>query len=128
LAFKIIHSTTIVLPVWKETLETLGLEVRLMPHDVATRWNSSGDMVDFAINYQEGIEVLTQKKNLGLREFELSDEEWAVLRELREILKDATLYFSRASPNLATVIPAMDHIDKEFTTYALDASSYSPPI
>ena len=72
---------------WKETLETLGLEVRLMPRDVATRWNSSGDMVDFAINYQEGIEVLTQKKNLGLREFELSDEEWAVLRELHEVLK-----------------------------------------
>ena len=45
-----------------------------------------------------------------------------------QILKDATLYFSRASPNLATVIPAMDHTDKEFTTYVLDASSYSPPI
>ncbi|KIM50294.1 hypothetical protein SCLCIDRAFT_34436 [Scleroderma citrinum Foug A] len=131
LAFKIIHLTTIVLPAWKETLETLGLEVHLMLHDVATHWNSSGNMVDFTINYQEGIEVLTQKKNLGLREFELSDEEWAVLRELCEvlkILKDTTLYFSCASPNLATVIPAMDHIDKEFTMYALDASSYSPPI
>ena len=87
LAFKIIHLTTIILPAWKETLETLGLEVHLMPCNVATRWNSSGDMVDFTINYQEGIEVLTQKKNLGLREFELSDEKWAVLRELREVLK-----------------------------------------
>jgi hypothetical protein len=31
-----------------------------------------------------------------------------------QILKDATLYFSRATPNLATVIPAMDEIDKRF--------------
>ena len=45
-----------------------------------------------------------------------------------QILKDTPLYFSCASPNLAMVIPTMDHIDKEFTTYALDASSYSPPI
>ena len=37
------------------------------------------------------------------------------------------MFFSRASPNLATVIPAMDHIDKVFTTCSLDAT-YSPPI
>ncbi|KAG1895195.1 uncharacterized protein F5891DRAFT_928028, partial [Suillus fuscotomentosus] len=33
------------------------------------------------------------------------------------ILKDATLYFSHATPNLVTVIPAMDHIDKMLTSY-----------
>ena len=37
------------------------------------------------------------------------------------------MFFSRASPNLVTVIPAMDHIDKVFTTCSLDAT-YSPPI
>lgn len=30
--------------------------------------------------------------------------------------KDATLFFSRGTPNLATVIPAMDHIDKVLAT------------
>ncbi|KAG1839855.1 hypothetical protein C8R48DRAFT_564769, partial [Suillus tomentosus] len=34
------------------------------------------------------------------------------------ILKDATLYFSHATPNLATVIPAMDHIDKMLMFYS----------
>lgn len=43
------------------------------------------------------------------------------------MLKQATLFFSRATPNLATVIPAMDHIDKVFSEYACN-SNYSPSI
>ena len=31
-----------------------------------------------------------------------------------QIFKDATLYFSRGTPNIATVIPAMDVIDGMF--------------
>jgi hypothetical protein len=43
-------------------------------------------------------------------------------------LKDATLYFSRGSPNLAAVIPAMDHIDTVFTNAALPSSNLNPAI
>jgi hypothetical protein len=46
---------------------------------------------------------------------------------LSQILKDATLFFSRGTPNLATVIPAMDHIDERFATDAMN-SSYEPAI
>jgi hypothetical protein len=35
-------------------------------------------------------------------------------------LKDATFFFSHSTPNLATVIPAMDHIDKMLTTSSLN--------
>ena len=38
-----------------------------------------------------------------------------------------TLFFSCSTPNLATVIPAMDHIDAHFTT-ASQNSKYSPSI
>lgn len=38
-----------------------------------------------------------------------------IVFSLPQILKDATEFFSRATPNLATVIPAMDHIDTFFT-------------
>ncbi|KAJ8585007.1 hypothetical protein M405DRAFT_689425, partial [Rhizopogon salebrosus TDB-379] len=44
-----------------------------------------------------------------------------------QILKDATLYFSRATPNLATVIPAMDHVDKMLTSYSRN-KKYLPSI
>jgi hypothetical protein len=36
------------------------------------------------------------------------------------VFKDATLFFSRATPSLATVIPAMDHIDETLTTQSRD--------
>jgi hypothetical protein len=35
---------------------------------------------------------------------------------LWQVFKEATLFFSQATPSLATVIPAMDHIDETLTT------------
>ncbi|TFK59950.1 hypothetical protein BDN72DRAFT_729660, partial [Pluteus cervinus] len=43
------------------------------------------------------------------------------------IFKDATLFFSRKTPNIAMVIPAMDHIDTHLAT-AATSSSYSVAI
>ncbi|KAI5985181.1 hypothetical protein EDD15DRAFT_2113745, partial [Pisolithus albus] len=45
-----------------------------------------------------------------------------------QILKDATLFFSCGTPNLAMVIPAMDYIDKVFTTGMLDEERFDPSI
>jgi len=121
-------------------------------------------MVDVGIDYREAVDGITQRRDLGLRTFKLSDHEWEVLGELRDvlkvtwphaghvslikqtnkqILKDAMLYFSRGStyiptntmkeqpvcsiPNLASVIPAMDLMDREFTDYSHNPS-YSAPI
>jgi len=39
-----------------------------------------------------------------------------------------TLFFSRSTPNLATVIPAKDVIDKRLTTDSLDCSRFEAPI
>ena len=44
-----------------------------------------------------------------------------------QVLKQATLYFSRSTPNLVTVIPAMDHIDWQLATYSRD-KTYLPSI
>ena len=44
-----------------------------------------------------------------------------------QLFKDATLFFSQATPNLLTVIPAMDHIDTHLAT-ASQNMKYSPAI
>ena len=44
-----------------------------------------------------------------------------------QIFKDATLFFSHSMPNLATVIPAMDHIDAHLAN-ASQNMKYSPAI
>ncbi|KIM56465.1 hypothetical protein SCLCIDRAFT_37791, partial [Scleroderma citrinum Foug A] len=54
-----------------------------------------------------------------LRKFEMTDHEWMVVEQLHSILnvlKQAMLYFSRSTPNLAMVIPEMDHIDHELAS------------
>ncbi|KAF6742600.1 hypothetical protein DFP72DRAFT_764321, partial [Ephemerocybe angulata] len=42
--------------------------------------------------------------------------------------KHATLFFSRGTPNLASVIPAMDKIDEILTTNSLDDKTFQPCI
>ena len=39
---------------------------------------------------------------------------------LHQILKHVTLFFSRSTPNLATIIPAMDVIDEQLTNNLLN--------
>ncbi|TFK82772.1 hypothetical protein K466DRAFT_460419, partial [Polyporus arcularius HHB13444] len=60
----------------------------------------------------------------GFRELELTKEEWEIAKHLRDVLKlfdDATKFFSRSgTPNLATVIPAIDHMDSKLADYGLD--------
>jgi hypothetical protein len=129
LAFKIIHSTTIILPVWCQILKQLNLDNRIMPRDVTTRWNSTFDMLNFALKYRAAIDKLTGDRTMELRTFELHDSDWEIATQLRDtllIFKDATLFFSRGTPNLATVIPAMDLIDKRLATDSLKRSLRRP--
>ncbi|KAG1742793.1 uncharacterized protein EDB91DRAFT_1007049, partial [Suillus paluster] len=87
-------------------------------------------MLDYAIEHREAIDIVTQRQDLGLWKFELNNEEWAIAKQLRgvlKILKDATLFFSHSTPNLATVIPAMDLIDEKLTTYSHNRQ-YHPSI
>jgi hypothetical protein len=91
LAYKLVHSTTLLLPAWKENLKELKLPVKLMPRDVTTRWNSTFDMLNFALEYRAGIDAMTDKRKLGLGEYEMSDEEWSIVKQLCDVLKVSRL-------------------------------------
>ncbi|KIK77423.1 hypothetical protein PAXRUDRAFT_166904, partial [Paxillus rubicundulus Ve08.2h10] len=127
LALKIIHSSTVILPVWKDILKELKKRDSCMPQDVATQWNSMFDMLEYVLKHRKAVDTVTQQRGLGLRKFELADHEWELIEQLHSILKDATLFFSRATPNLTTIIPVMDHIDEKLTTHSLDPT-YTPAI
>jgi hypothetical protein len=45
------------------------------------------DMLDFALTYQEAINVITDMRKLGLVEYELSEDEWPLVKQLRNVLK-----------------------------------------
>ncbi|KAG1839908.1 hypothetical protein DFJ58DRAFT_644076, partial [Suillus subalutaceus] len=118
LSYKLINSTTIFLPAWHKILLDLQMTPMNMPRDVCTCWNSTFDMLDNAVVHWEAIDTVTQRHDLGLRKFELVDSDWEIASQLRDILKDTTLFFSRGTPNLAKVIPVMDLIDERLTTYS----------
>lgn len=86
-------STTIILPQWFTTLEDLDLGQRMMPRDVTTRWNSTYDMLEFAVEYREGIDSITGNLKMKLRQYELSEEDWEIATKLRDVLKVSFFYF-----------------------------------
>lgn len=59
----------------------------MMPRDVATRWNSTYDMLDFAIQYRAALDTITGDRDMKLRRFELTEEEWKSATQLRNALK-----------------------------------------
>lgn len=72
---------------WRKLVAALKLVVRNMPRDVATRWNSTFTMLDFALKYREAVDQMTSDRMADLRALELDDEEWALAEQLRDVLK-----------------------------------------
>ena len=75
LAFAVANSTTILLPMWFGLLDALKMSARKIPRDVTTRWNSTYNMLLFALEYREAIDKMSGDKTNNLREYELSEEE-----------------------------------------------------
>jgi hypothetical protein len=59
----------------------------MMPRDVTTRWNSTYDMLNFALAFREALDTITGDKDMKLRKYEMDDEEWETAEQLRDVLK-----------------------------------------
>lgn len=58
-----------------------------MPRDVRTRWNSTYDMLTFAYDYRDAINNITANREMKLREYEIDEDEWSIIKQLRDLLK-----------------------------------------
>jgi len=63
------------------------LSIQMMPRDVSTWWNSSFDMLEFALLYQELLDDLTGIRKMKLRPCKLSEQEWTIAEQLASVLK-----------------------------------------
>jgi hypothetical protein len=68
-------------------LKSVELAEALLPRDVRTRWNSTYLMLDFAVRHGEVLDRLSGVREYNLRELELSEREWKLAVELRDVLK-----------------------------------------
>lgn len=57
-----------------------------MPRDVTTRWNSTYQLLKFALAYRQAIDLMTERHR-DLHDFQLEDDEWVVLKALKDILE-----------------------------------------
>ena len=87
LLYKMIHSSTILLPVWMSTLKDLNIAPKHLLRDVSTCWNSTFDMLDCALRYRAGIDGITDKQKLGLSNYGLDEHKWVFLEQLHDVLK-----------------------------------------
>ncbi|KAF8266786.1 hypothetical protein EI94DRAFT_1583587 [Lactarius quietus] len=78
-------------------------------------------MLEFSLQYREALDAITSDRDMKLCTYKMDKDKWEIACQLCEVLKifkDATLFFSRDGvPNLATMIPAMDHIDEVLATH-----------
>jgi hypothetical protein len=86
LAFAIINSSTKLLPAWRRVCIRQKKKPSLIPRDVVTRWNSTYDMLQFALDYRTPIDAITADKILKLRKYELDDVHWKIVGDLVVVL------------------------------------------
>jgi hypothetical protein len=90
IAFKIINSPTLLLPQWYAHLERDApsqFHGRSLPRDVSTRWNSTFSHLAAFLDLQGYIDKFTAVREHGLREFELTREEWDCVKQLVKVLQ-----------------------------------------
>jgi hypothetical protein len=59
----------------------------MMPRDVATRWNYTYEMLNFAYIYRDAYNELTSNRDMKMRKYEIEDSEWEIVKQLADVLK-----------------------------------------
>ena len=78
------------LPRWTQLLQDLAQEasdplpIQMMPRDVVTCWNSTLDMLVFALEYHQAIDMITGDRDM--RKYELLEEECGLVQQLCDVL------------------------------------------
>ena len=66
----------------------------LIPWDGVMCWNSTHDMMVFALKYRKPIDSITADKSLKLRQYELNNKGWGIIEQLVLVLQVNTTVFS----------------------------------
>ena len=82
----------VALPGWCQTCKANHPKPKLILRDVATQWNSTYDVLRFAIIYQIAIDSIMADKSLKLHKFELDNDDWKIMNDLASVLEVCAIY------------------------------------
>ncbi|KAJ6592997.1 hypothetical protein B0H19DRAFT_1279824, partial [Mycena capillaripes] len=92
---------------------TIFGQTQTLARRCASRWNSDYDSLDTALILEQPVRTLLKEKDLNLKAFNVTDDQWNLAADLRDVLeciKEPTLLFSRGGksrPLISEVIPAL---------------------
>ena len=81
------RSPTLPLPAWTRAVASVKLQLKKLPRDVCTRWNSTYRMLSVALEYRKAVERMTEAQANNLRRWELNEREWKIASQLCDILQ-----------------------------------------
>jgi hypothetical protein len=85
IAFKVKNSPTITAPAWKKACKESKLSYASIPRDQPTRWNSTYQLLSFAIKYKAAFTVLLDRASLKLPS--IAEDEWEGAEQLCSLLE-----------------------------------------
>ncbi|KAJ7645725.1 hypothetical protein B0H17DRAFT_1273601, partial [Mycena rosella] len=91
---------------------TIVGQTRTLARRCASRWNTEYDTIDTALILEQPVRTLLKDKDLNLKAFKLTDDQWNLAADLRDVL-EPTLRFSKggkARPLISEVIPALESL------------------
>ncbi|KAJ7495277.1 ribonuclease H-like domain-containing protein [Mycena latifolia] len=103
---------------------TIVGQTRTLARQCASRWNTEYDTIDTALILEQPVRTLLKDKDLNLKAFKLTDDQWNLVADLRDVLeciKEPTLLFSRggkARPLISEVIPALESLRRALNNAA----------
>lgn len=63
------------------------LSKQMMPWDVATCWNYTYKMLNFAYTYHVAYNELTNNRDMKIQKYEMEESDWEVVKQLVDVLK-----------------------------------------
>ncbi|KAJ7786869.1 hypothetical protein B0H14DRAFT_2223807, partial [Mycena olivaceomarginata] len=113
-----VHNSSPVATVFAKLVDadtTIVGQAQTLSHRCATRWNTEYDSLDTALILEKPVRKLLKDKDLNLKPYKLTDDQWdlsADLRDALECVKDPTLFSrgGKSRPLISEVIPALESL------------------
>lgn len=67
--------------------KSIAGQTQTLARRCASRWNTEYDSIDTSLTLETPVRALLKEKDLNLKAFKLSDDQWELAADLRDVLE-----------------------------------------